>query len=44
MLQHPAERRNMGLAARERVKKQFPSALMGSRYAELYRELVGNSE
>jgi glycosyltransferase involved in cell wall biosynthesis len=44
MLQHPAERRNMGLAARERVKKQFPSALMGSRYMELYRELVGNSE
>ena len=44
MLQHPVERRNMGLAARQCVKKQFPSALMGSRYVELYRELVGNSE
>jgi glycosyltransferase involved in cell wall biosynthesis len=44
MLQHPAERGNMGLAARQRVEKQFSSALMGKRYVELYRELVRNSE
>jgi len=44
MLQHPAERGNMGLAARQRVEKQFSSALMGRRYVERYRELVRNSE
>jgi len=44
MLQHPAERGNMGLAARQRVEKQFSSALMGKRYVELYRELVRTSE
>jgi glycosyltransferase involved in cell wall biosynthesis len=44
MLQHSAERGNMGLAARQRVEKQFSSALMGKRYVELYRELVRNSE
>jgi len=44
MLQHPAERGNMGLAARQRVEKQFSSALMGKRYVELYRELVRTGE
>jgi glycosyltransferase involved in cell wall biosynthesis len=40
MLEHPAERRNMGSAARQRVEKQFTSGLMAKRYAELYRELT----
>jgi glycosyltransferase involved in cell wall biosynthesis len=44
MLQHPSERRKMGLAARQRVEKQFSSALMAKRYAELYSQLLGTSE
>jgi len=44
MLQHPSERRNMGLAARQRVEKQFASALMAKRYAELYSRLLRTSE
>jgi len=41
MLQHPIERQNMGLAARRRVEKQFPSTLMAKRYVELYTRLSG---
>jgi glycosyltransferase involved in cell wall biosynthesis len=44
MLQHPTERRNMGLAARQRVEKQFASALMAKRYAELYSRLLKTGE
>ena len=44
MLQHPTERRNMGLAARQRVRKQFTSGLMAKRYVELYNGLLGTSE
>jgi glycosyltransferase involved in cell wall biosynthesis len=44
MLQHPTERQNMGLAARQRVEKQFASGLMANRYIELYRRLLGGSE
>jgi glycosyltransferase involved in cell wall biosynthesis len=40
MLQHPVERQNMGLAARQRVEKQFTTSLMAKRYAELYRKLL----
>jgi hypothetical protein len=34
----------MGLAARQRVEKQFTSALMAKRYAELYSHLLPSSE
>jgi glycosyltransferase involved in cell wall biosynthesis len=44
MLQHPTERQNMGLAARQRVEKQFGSALMAKRYVELYNCILGSSE
>ena len=44
MLQHPTERQNMGLAARQRVEKQFASTLMARRYVELYNRLLGSSE
>jgi glycosyltransferase involved in cell wall biosynthesis len=44
MLQHPVERQNMGLAARQRVEKQFTSALMARRYVELYNGLLGTSQ
>jgi glycosyltransferase involved in cell wall biosynthesis len=44
MLQHPTDRQNMGLAARQRVEKQFTSALMAKRYVELYSRLLGTSE
>ena len=44
MLQHPTERRNMGLAARQRVEKQFASSLMAKRYAGLYNRLLGTGE
>jgi len=44
MLRHPVERQNMGLAARQRVEKQFGSALMARRYVELYNRLLGSSQ
>jgi glycosyltransferase involved in cell wall biosynthesis len=44
MLQHPSERQNMGVAARQRVEKQFASDLMAKRYVELYTRLLGTSE
>jgi glycosyltransferase involved in cell wall biosynthesis len=44
MLQNPTERRNMGLAARQRVEKHFPSTLMAKRYVELYNSLVRTGE
>jgi len=44
MLQHPTERQNMGLAARQRVEKQFTSTLMARRYVELYNWLLATSE
>ncbi len=44
MLQHPTERQNMGLAARQRVEKQFASGLMAKRYVEVYNRLLGTSE
>src|SRR4029077_3794186 len=44
MLQHLTERQNMGLAARQRVEKQFASGLMAKRYVELYSRLLGTSE
>ena len=44
MLQHPTERRNMGLAARQRVEEHFASTLMARRYVELYNRLLGTSE
>jgi glycosyltransferase involved in cell wall biosynthesis len=44
MLQHPTERQNMGLAARQRVEKHFSSALMAKRYVELYNRLLGSDE
>jgi glycosyltransferase involved in cell wall biosynthesis len=44
MLQHPTERHNMGLAARQRVEKEFASPLMAKRYAELYNRLLTKSE
>lgn len=44
MLQHPTERRNMGVAARQRVEKQFASTLMARRYVELYNWLLRTSE
>jgi glycosyltransferase involved in cell wall biosynthesis len=44
MLQHPTELQNMGLAARQRVEKQFTSVLMAKRYAELYSRLLATRE
>jgi glycosyltransferase involved in cell wall biosynthesis len=44
MLQHPTERRNMGLAARQRVEEHFASSLMAKRYVEVYNRLLGTSE
>jgi glycosyltransferase involved in cell wall biosynthesis len=44
MLQHPTERGNMGLAARQRVEKKFASTLMAKRYVELYNRLLGSTE
>jgi glycosyltransferase involved in cell wall biosynthesis len=44
MLHHPTERLNMGLAARQRVERQFTSALMATRYVELYNRLLGTRE
>jgi glycosyltransferase involved in cell wall biosynthesis len=44
LLQHPTERQNMGLAARQRVEKQFTSSLMAKRYADLYDRLLATSE
>jgi glycosyltransferase involved in cell wall biosynthesis len=44
MLQHPTERGNMGLAARQRVEEHFASTLMARRYVELYNRLLGTSE
>jgi glycosyltransferase involved in cell wall biosynthesis len=44
MLQHPAERQNMGVAARQRVEKQFTSGLMARRYVKLYNQLLGSTE
>jgi glycosyltransferase involved in cell wall biosynthesis len=44
MLRHPTERQNMGLAARQRVEKEFPSTVMAKRYVELYDWLLGTSE
>jgi glycosyltransferase involved in cell wall biosynthesis len=43
MLQHPTERRNMGLAARQRVEGQFRSDLMAKRYLELYNSVLNTS-
>jgi glycosyltransferase involved in cell wall biosynthesis len=43
VLHHPTERRNMGLAARQRVEKQFASTLMAKRYVELYNRLLETS-
>jgi glycosyltransferase involved in cell wall biosynthesis len=43
MLQHPVERQNMGLAARQRVEKQFTSDLMARRYVDLYNRILGTS-
>ena len=43
MLQHPTERQNMGLAARQRVETQFASGLMAKRYVEVYNRLLGTS-
>jgi glycosyltransferase involved in cell wall biosynthesis len=40
MRRHPAERRDMGLAARQRVEKQFASTLMARRYSELYSNIL----
>jgi len=40
MLRHPAERRDMGLAARHRAEERFSSALMAKRYVELYDRLL----
>jgi glycosyltransferase involved in cell wall biosynthesis len=39
MLRHPVECQDMGLAARQRVEKQFTSTLMAKRYVELYNRL-----
>lgn len=39
MLDHPAERRLMGLQAREMVEKEFTSAIQARRYTSLYEEL-----
>jgi len=44
MLQHPTERQSMGLAARQRVEKQFTSTLMARRYVELYSRVLGTTE
>jgi glycosyltransferase involved in cell wall biosynthesis len=44
MLQHRSERQGMGLAARQRVEKQFSSALMAKRYTDLYEGLLGSGE
>lgn len=44
MVQHPTERQNMGLAARQRVEKQFTSTLMANRYVQLYERLLRASE
>jgi len=44
MLQHPTERQNMGLAARQRVEKHFASTLTANRYVELYERILGSSE
>lgn len=44
MLRHPAERQEMGLAARQRVEKQFTNTLMAKRYVKLYNSLVRTSE
>jgi glycosyltransferase involved in cell wall biosynthesis len=43
MLEYPTERRDMGLAARQRVEKQFASTLMAKRYVELYNRLLETS-
>jgi len=42
--QHPAERRAMGTAARQRVISQFTDDLMARRYSELYGQLLSGCE
>ena len=40
MLQHPTERQDMGLAARQRATSLFNDSLMAKRYSELYRDIL----
>jgi len=40
MLQHPTERQDMGLAARQRSTSLFNDSLMAKRYSELYRDIL----
>jgi glycosyltransferase involved in cell wall biosynthesis len=42
MREHPVERRQMGVAGRQRVIRHFTDTLMADRYAKLYGELLGN--
>jgi len=39
MMEHPAEREAMGRMARKSVEEKFSSALMASRYLDLYQSL-----
>jgi glycosyltransferase involved in cell wall biosynthesis len=40
LLEHPVERRAMGVAARQRVLQCFTDTLMAERYAKLYEQLL----
>ena len=42
MRQHPGERQKMGVAARQRVIRNFSDALMAERYTTLYEELLNS--
>jgi glycosyltransferase involved in cell wall biosynthesis len=44
MWQHSAERRAMGIAARQRVITHFTDDLMARRYSELYGQLLSRGE
>jgi glycosyltransferase involved in cell wall biosynthesis len=44
MMQHPAERKAMGVSGRQRVIEHFTDKLMAQRYTELYQRLGLQSE
>jgi glycosyltransferase involved in cell wall biosynthesis len=44
MWKHPQERVNMGIAARQRVDRNFSDSLMAQRYTALFHELVPNEK
>ncbi|HTA29982.1 MAG TPA: glycosyltransferase, partial [Candidatus Cybelea sp.] len=41
LMEHPGERRGMGISGRQRVIEHFTDTLMAQRYNELYQQLTG---